>query len=377
MRGLVAVARKELALLLRDRGLVGAQLAFPPLLLVVFGVLFSVTLREVPVAVRDQDGSAASRELVRSLAATGTFRPAALARPGDALDDGTAMAVLQIPPGFGARRGDEAAARGGGPDDGAAAEVIALVDGSDAAAEAARSALDGFLASARRAGPRDPALGGRALDVTGVVWFNPERRDAAYFVPGVVALLVFGMSALFAALPIAREKDSGAWAALAAAPIGDLALLGGKLVAPLVQVLLLATALLAIAFLGFGIPARGSLALVALGTGLFALAGIGIGGTFAALASDENGAWRLVQILVLLPGFVLSGFLFPIEGMPLVAQLLSRIFPVRPYLELLRGVLLRGADAAAVAVQLAALAAFAAGSLTMAAALLGRARRPA
>jgi ABC-2 type transport system permease protein len=353
MNALLAVAAKEARLLLRDPVFLALQLVAPLVLLVVFGTLFSVMLRAAPLAVADLDGSAETRRLVGELAAGGAVRPVAT-DPRRALEGGDALAGMWILP------------AGGRSDD--RPRIQAVVDGADGAARALLAEVERVMAV--RAPRAVPAVGS-------VTWYNGARRDSWFFVPGVVALLLFAVSAILPGLAMVRERQAGAWLALDAAPVGDATLLGGKLLPYTLQLGVLAAAVLLVAHLGFGLPVRGPTWVLAAGTLLLLLAGIGLGASIGVSALHEDMAWRRLLILVVLPGFVLSGFIYPISSMPALAQVLSRLFPVRPYLELLRGVLLKGAGADVLAAQLAVLALFAAGGLAAATILVRRSRRPA
>jgi ABC-2 type transport system permease protein len=356
MRRVLAVAKKELRQLQRDPIFLLLQLLFPALALLVFGSLFSVTLHKLPVSVLDLDDSLASRQLLRQLDATDYFSISPRQKPSDALEDGSSLAALEIAPRF--ARGREAG-------------LQVLVDGSDGAARAADGYLERFLREVPPHPPRETAR------ISTVTWFNAERRDADFFVPGVVALILFAAPVIFTGLSLVREKEQGTWESLCAVPVGDLELLAGKLFPYVLHALLLSLVLLSVAHSVFQVPMRGSLPLLVEGTALFALIGVGFGGVLSSLSPDENTVWRRIQIFVLLPGFVLSGFIYPISSMPEAAQLASRLFPIRAYLELLRGVMLKGADAEALSGQLHMLEAFAVGMLATSVFLLGRSRRPA
>jgi ABC-2 type transport system permease protein len=352
---------KELRLLRRDAGFLVLQLLFPPLLLLVFGSVFSITLRRLPVAVQDLDETPASRRLVRELTANGYFTSTPATRPGELLDSGQTTAALSIPSGY-ARK----LARGDGD------RLQMLVDGSDGAARAA----EGYLAQLPMGGLAhgDGALAAPPT-VAVATWYNAGQDDAFFFIPGVIAVLIFGAPATFTLMSIVREKTSGTWHMLAAAPIDGVTLLTGKLVPYLAQGAVIAAALFALAVTLFHVPIRGPAGPLWVGTAFELLTGIGIGGTISALSKDDDDAWRLLLILVFLPCLVLSGFIYPLSSMPRPVQALSRLFPVRPYLELVRAVMLKNATLDQVATQLVQLCGFAVGALLLALVLLQHSRR--
>jgi ABC-2 type transport system permease protein len=355
-----AIALKEARLIVRDPVLITLQIVFPALCLLVFGSLFSITLRELPIAVLDRDHSDRSREVLRELGATDYFASSATGRPDVELDAGRSLATLDIPPGFGRAR-----SRGHG------AGLQLLVDGSDGAARAAEGYLDRFARAAEGAVDAEPPS-----RIGVATWYNPERRDANFFVPGVVTLLLFSGPVIFTGLSLVREKLHGTWDMLRAAPVADWELLVGKLLPYLVHAAVLAIALFGVARWVFALPMRGPLVVLLAASLLFLICGVSLGAVFAMIADDEDELWRYISIFVLLPGFVLSGFIYPVSSMPEVAQWLSRLFPVRAYLELVRGVALKGAGAALLTTQLRLIAFFTAGALGLAVAMIERARRP-
>jgi ABC-2 type transport system permease protein len=357
-----AVFGKELRLLARDPQLLFMQLVAPAAVLIVFGALFTITLRKVSVAVIDRDHTDASRQATRDLRSSPYFATSLTERPPQAaLDTGDDMAVVEIPPGYGKR-----GRRG-------ASAVQVLIDGTDAAAAAAQGYLESYTASL---GAKDePQLRAATDPLTAITWFNPDRADPNFFLPGIVALLLFCGPAIYCATAMVREKVYGTWGNLTASPIGDWSLIFGKLAPYALQGVFQAVALFAIAFYVFKVPLHGSLGLLAIGSALFTLNSTALGGLFAAVSSTEGEAWRLLQLLLMLPGLVLSGFIYPISSMPRVPQILSNIFPVRSYLELVRAVILKGADLDAVRPQLTTLVAFSAGCLLLAVLAIRRSRR--
>jgi ABC-type multidrug transport system permease subunit len=361
VRKIVALFTKEVRVLLRDPQYLFIQLFMPGLVLVLFGTLFTVTLRRVPVAVNDLDGTAEARAALRELSTSPYFATAPTADPEGALARGAALGTVTVAEGFGRARAT------GRP------ELQVLIDGTNPAATAVQGYLAAFAADlATRGAP--PTQRGLAPVAT-AVWYNPERRDAFFFVPGVMALLLFALPAIFCATSLVSEKENGTWANLGAAPVSDFQILVGKLAPYFAQAVVQSVAFFLVAVWVFGVPVRGSIALLAGGTLLFVTASIGLGGIFASMAATESGAWRLLQLFVLLPGLILSGFIYPLTSMPWVAQALSQLFPVRSYLELLRGVMLKGADAHDLAPQLLTLCGFAAGCFLLALTFLRRSRR--
>jgi ABC-2 type transport system permease protein len=364
VRRALAVARKELCFLLRDPAFLALQLAFPTIFLLLFGFTFSAVVKRVPVAVADLDRSSESRALLREMASSAYFELAPSDRPTSALARGEALAALEIAPGFG-----RDVRRGQGP------ELQLILDGSDLvsvrAAQGYVDSLEKVMASRASLAPAPQP----ALQISAVTWFNPELSDALFFVPGVVALLLCGVPTILSSLTLIREKELGTWDALRSTPLTDVELLAGKLLPYLLQALVLATALLAVALTVLKVPFRGSVGVVAGASALFVITNIAAGAIISAVSAAQDAAWRWICLAVLMPGIVLSGFIYPITSLPPAARAASRAFPVRTYLEVLRGALLKGADAQVLAPQLFTLGAFCLGALLLAVLVVRRARR--
>jgi ABC-2 type transport system permease protein len=321
---------KELRLLARDPALLLLQVFGPLLLLAGAGAVFSSRLDRLPIAMRQPDGR--QDEVLRRLRASEHLTLIETDSPEDALVRGEAPGALLLDAAAFDRPGSRRE------------QVEILVDGADPAAWAVRAELQA-------------AISGAQSGVSAVTWYNPAHDDALFFVPGVLALVLFAGAAILTALGLTREQEEGTWPTLAASPIGDLALFCGKLLPYLAQVLVIAALLFAAAALLFALPLRGSPWLLALSTLLASVAGIAAGTAIGARCPTADRAWTLLQVTVLLPALVLSGFLYPLSSMPLAAQAASHLFPLRSWLSLLRGILLKGAEIADCAAPLAELSA--------------------
>jgi ABC-2 type transport system permease protein len=355
VRRILGIAWKETLLLVRDPMFLALQIGGPLLFLWLFGAVFSITARGLPVDVRDLDGGGAARRLISGVEASPYFKPV-----DEQASLRSAAGVAVVPPGL------ERDLRRGGP-----ATLQVLIDGSDlGAARAGQAYLEMFERAAAEGDRPRPAT------VSTAVWFNAEGKDALFFVPGALALLLFSGPILISALALVGEKVAGTWDALRAAPVSTVELAIGTYLPYLVQFLFLAALLFGTSQALFGLPFRGPLWVLALGTAVFIVNGVAIGGAIAAISRGIDGAWALICLFVLLPGFVLSGFIFPLSSMPPAAEWLSRCFPIRFFLQFLRAVLLKGATAAEAAPLLGTLIAFSAVTCALSIALLGRARRP-
>lgn len=331
----LAMARKEVLQLRRDTRSLLLAFALPLFLLLVFGAAISLDVRQIPFTVLDRDRSAASREMVEAFAASGYFT---LRAP---IDDDAAIArllrrtavrmVLVIPPGF-AR--DLAAGR--------QPEVQALLDGSDAnTATIALNYAEAIIAGlgARRAAGRAVSL---PITPAARVWYNETLESARAVVPGLVGVIMAMVAAMLTALTIARERERGTMEQLASTPVGRLEVILGKML-PYVGIGIVDVVVVVLVGVGvFDVPLRGSLPLLATLSLLFIIGMLGFGILLSATMPSQLFATQVALLATYLPTFLLSGFLYPIANMPLVLQGLSWLIPARYYLEITRGIFLKG-----------------------------------
>lgn len=324
------MVRKELLQILRDRRLVRVILIAPLLQLMLFGYAVSTDVRNVPTFVVDHDRTTASRDLVQALTASGYFRVAgASARPADlvaALDRGDAMAGLIIPAGFAA---DLAAGR---------ARAQLLLDGSDSnTATVAQSYAERIV---QEFGVR---AGGAALavDLRERAWFNPDLASRDYNVPAVIGAIILLVSLLLTSLAVVREREIGTLEQLMVSPLTSGELIMGKLL-PFAFISLLDFALvLALALVWFKVPFAGSFFVLMLGSVLYLLGTLGVGLLISTISKTQQEAF-MTSFLVFMPVLLLSGFMFPVASMPEPFQWLTLANPLRHYLEIVRGVFLKG-----------------------------------
>ena len=355
-----AIARKEALQLARDRRSLLLAFALPLLLLVLYGYAIVWDVRDIALAVVDQDRSAESRELVDGFLASGYFSLAATPeRPEEAarlFARDTALVVLVIPPGF-------AADLGGGR----TARLQVLLDGSDA--NTATIAM-GYAEAVARTFGQHVLLDGERLALPLVtesrVWYNETLASRNMIVPGLVAVIMMTIAAMLTSLTIAREWERGTMEQLAATPVTRLEVVFGKLLPYLAIGLVDTAAVAALAVVLFGVPLRGS-PLLLLPLSLFFLFGsLGLGLFISAASRSQVLATQVALVATFLPAFLLSGFMFAIENMPVPLQALSHLIPARYFIVVTRGIFLKGVGIEALRVQGLLMIAFAAVGLALA-----------
>ena len=330
-----AVFRKEVLHIRRNRGVLIVTVMMPIMQLLLFGFI-DQTVHDVPTVIVDQDRSVASRELMDKLRATKTFdirqittSPAA-AR--GAIIRGEASVGIVIPPDYHDRRGR-----------GQPAKILALIDGSDSTVSAgALAAVSGLVAQENLEVLAHDARGGMPLAAQPIILFNPEGRTANYIIPGLVAILMQMIAIFLASGSVVRERERGTMEQLMVTPVDPLGLMLGK-VAPYLFLGLGETALiLAIMRWAFAVPIQGSLVFL-FGIMIVYLAALLALGLFISMrAKTEMAAMQMAQMLVL-PSVFLSGYIFPIKGMPFVLQAIGQILPATHMVAVMRGIVLRDA----------------------------------
>jgi ABC-2 type transport system permease protein len=335
----MAVFRKEFLHIVRDKGTLRLALAIPVMQLVLFGFL-DQTVRDLPTVIVDQDRSEASRLFQSRLVATGTFEIVEItADPGRArqlIRAGKARVAVVIP-----RRFREARLRL--PE----AQVLVLIDGSDSTASAqALASVNGLVSRDNLA--RLESLATNAGAATGalaaqpVILFNPEGRTANYIIPGLVAMLLQLLGIILSASAIVRERERGTLEQLLVTPIDPLGLMLGKLGPYLFLSLVEMTMILLAMRFGFGVPIRGSVALLYAISLIYLGSLLSLGLLISTRAQTQMEAQQMGQLLFL-PGVFLSGYIFPFEGLPIVLRGIGLLLPVTHMVAIMRGVVLRDA----------------------------------
>lgn len=328
------VARKEFAQLFRDPRMV-RFLIFPPLIqLVIFGYAVSTDIRQTPTFVIDHDQSLQSRELVDKLTASGYFRVVGRSsRPADliqTLDHGDALVGLEIPAGFASALAGQHGA-----------QVQLLLDGTNSnTAMKAKGYAEMIIT--RYGLESGPAAISMPVDLRERAWYNPNLISRNYNVPGVVAVLLMLLGLIFTALAVVREREIGTLEQLMVSPLRPGELIAGKTIPFAIIGLFDLTLITALALVWFGVPFKGNF-LFLFGSGmLYLLSVLGIGLLISTISRTQQEAF-MASFLFIMPAILLSGFMFPVSSMPPLFQYLTLLNPLRHFLEIVRGIFLKGA----------------------------------
>ena len=355
---LLNVMKKELSQTLRDRRMMSTLIISPILQLVVFGYAIDLDVDRIPTVVCNQDATPQSRDLAQAFFADRTFlRRGDAPDPNaaqDALEAGTAAAALIIPRGFA-----RSFARADVP------EVQVIVDGTDPTrAQVASNAASQFLLLHGVGGEPSMRLKVAGATLVPHVMYNQRLKTPVYMLPGVLATLLLNVTALITAMGLARERETGTLEQILVTPIRPTVLLAGKCLPYILFGLVDVLAILLLGNLIFDVPFRGSFAVIALGSFLYLFSTLGMGILIATVSSSQQQA-MLGTFGFMLPAMLLSGFMSPISSMPLWLRPFTMLIPMRHYIEIMRGCLLKGAGIHDLAQQLIALTVLGVGILAI------------
>jgi drug efflux transport system permease protein len=335
--GFAAMLWKEFIQMRRDKFTLGMMIGIPAIQLVLFGYAIRTEVRHVPMVVLDQSRTSESRALVDVMRNTGNFDIVGMVDSRDEIrsriERGSAHAALIIPPEYLAdiKRGR-----------GATAQVI--VDAADplssqaAISAAALAAQSTSLEIARTAGAGAVV---QPLEVRVRPWYNPDLKSSTFIVPGIIGVLLAMMLILITSMAIVRERERGTLEQLVVTPISKTGLMLGKIVPFIVVGYVQTTVILLLGKVLFDIPIRGNVALLYVLTMAYIVANLALGLLVSTVTKTQVQAMQLSFFLIM-PNILLSGFMFPRDAMPAPAQWLGAALPLTYYLDILRGVLLKG-----------------------------------
>ena len=326
LRHILAVMLKEIRQMRRDRMTLAMMIGVPTLQLTLFGFAINPDVRNLPAAVADMADTAGSRALVQDMLAAGVVRRAADARTPQALrallDQGRVKIGIVIPPDFERRRIDGREA------------VQVMVDGSDVTVQSAARQLASV--------PLDGNTAMRSTPIAMLPLYNPERRSAVNVVPGLIGVILTMTMVMFTAMAIVRERERGNLELLITTPVSSAELMIGKVLPYIGVGLIQTTVVLLLGVSVFDVPVRGALLDVYAAAMLLIVANLALGLLVSTRAQTQFQAMQMAFFLFL-PSILLSGFMFPYDGMPVAAQWLAEALPLTHFVRLIRGVMLRGA----------------------------------
>ena len=356
---ILAIARKEIRQIKRDKRMLYVLFIFPFILLILFGYAINFDVHHIKMFVYDQDKTVDSREFVNRLTSSNYFDVEGYLNAEKeirgVLDRGDAQVVLVFPREFSK---DIHAGRD--------AQVQILVEGVNANTA---SIVSNYMTLATATFSQNITTkilaqkGGKAklpLDVEARFWFNADLNSTRYLIPGLISMILIITAVVSISLSLVREKERGTIEQINVSPLSSMELLVGKTIPYTVISLVISAIILVAGYFLFGMPVKGSIILLFFSTLIFLFAALNMGIFVSAISDSQQVAFQISTMVSLLPTFILSGFVFPIESMPPVIQILTNITPAKFFIIILRDILLKGVGLEAFRPQLIYLLIFAA-----------------
>ena len=331
--GLLPVCRKEFLHIVRDPGTLFFALLIPMLQLFLFGFAVDTNVRQIATVVLDESHTQESRRLLERFAGSDVFNLKIYARsPSEMYEEirsGKARAGIRIPFDYARRL-----------DDGTAATVLVLVDGSDSTM-AGQAVSTSTGVALKESLVRVLPTGAMPIEVRPSVLYNPGTRSANFFVPGLIGILLQMMTILLIALSLVRERERGTLEQLTMTPVAPLGLMLGKMIPYGVLAFGELCAILIVMVTVFQVPIHGNFLLLLVLSIPFLLTVLGLGLVISTRARTQAEAFQL-SMGTILPSVFLSGYIFLIENMPWFFRGVARVIPATYYIQILRGIILRG-----------------------------------
>jgi len=350
LQRIFAIVVKELRQLSRDRLTFGMIVGIPALQLLLFGYAINMDVRHLSAGVADLSGSAASRQAVMDMAQTQVidinFQAADVEELESLMRRGEIVVGIYIPPDY--ERRLQQAER---------SAMQLLVDGSD-------TVVQGAVVSIANSGRTSP-FNDRPPTMEVRTYYNPERRSPVNTVPGLIGVILTMTMTMFTAVAIVRERERGNLELLITTPVRSAELMLAKILPYVFIGLIQVTLVLVLGALLFDVPLRGTLIDVYRVCLAFIIANLALGLVISTVAQTQFQAMQMT-FFILLPSILLSGFIFPFDGMPRAAQWIAEILPMTHFMRLIRGVILRGATLAELSSEMMILGGFIIVAMTIA-----------
>ncbi len=337
-----ALVKKEFRQIKRDVRTLSLIFIFPVFLLLLFGYALSLDVKNVKIAVKNNDNSPETRDFIAMMQSSGFFKITGyINNDGDIekwLEERQAQCVIVFPANFteNIRSGNNV-------------KLQFLVDGVDGNTA---SVIISYVRAATAY--YNNKITKEFFDRTGIktfspiepqqqFWYNPDLNTSKFLIPGLFCMILITTGVLLTTLSIVREKEMGSMEQLNVSPLSPLELITGKTIPYTVIALFIAAFTLYISNIALGLEIKGSYFLLFVTTIVFLAATLSLGIFISAVSNSQQVAFQLASIATLLPTFILSGFIFPIESMPFPIQLLTNITPAKFYIIILRSIIIKGA----------------------------------
>lgn len=339
LQRIIAILKKESGQLFKDRRLLPIVFIAPVLQLTLLGFAASLDVKNISMVVCDLDKSAESRSMIQKFTNSGYFTMEYATEEYSAIqqyiDDNKVTMALVIPPRF----GDKVLRR-------EPARIQVILDGSEGNTAAISMGYVNQIIIGASTQILTEVLGGRApagrVDPEVRAWYNPSLKSRNFMVPGVLVLILLITTTNLTAMAIVKEKEVGTLEQLMVTPIRSGELILGKLLPFIIVGMTNVCVVLTVMVFGFGIPIKGGVLLLFVLTGTFLMTSLGVGLFVSTISKTQQQAMMTAIFFVMMPMMYISGFVFPIENMPMPLQYISLFIPMRYYLVIVRSIILKG-----------------------------------
>jgi ABC-2 type transport system permease protein len=336
-----AIAKKEIRQLKRDIRMMMVLFFFPILLLVIFGYAVNFDVHHVKVAIYDRDKSSLSRDFINQIISNDYFDLVAVLSNNnqikDYLNNQKAQCIIIFPENMSRDLYSKKNVK-----------IQYLVDGVNAnSATIIRNYLNlATINYSQHFNYEFLAVRGRAayvpIDLRTVFLFNPELKSTIFLIPGLIVMILIITAVVSITLSIVKEKELGTIEQLNVSPLSAFELIIGKTIPNAMISLIIASIILIAGYFLFGITVRGSMLLLFITTLLYIISCLSIGILVSTISDSQQVAFQIAALISMLPSMILSGFIFPIESMPVVIQILTNITPAKFFMVILRDILIKG-----------------------------------
>lgn len=342
-RTFLSIVRKEFLHIVRDYQTLIIIFIMPVIMLILYGYAITLEMREINIAIVDNSHTPQSRLLIKHLESSHFFDIRAYDPPFSAyealLQKRTVRCILVIPADFSRSLKQERITK-----------VQLLIDASDPnAARYIQNYLQKITALFNA--QNNPAFK-FAFEVIPRFLFNPDLKSEYFFVPGLIAVIILLISALLTSIAIVREKEHGTFEQILVSPVHASQIIFGKVIPYVVLGFIDSVVILFIGHFWFMVPIHGSVFMLLLIIILYLLTGLSFGLFVSTITDSQRTAMLMALLITILPTILLSGFIFPVPSMPVIFQYVSKIIPATHFLQIIRGIMLKGNDILELKIQL-------------------------
>jgi len=341
LRRTIAIVKKEVRQLLRDKRLLAVIFSFPVMLLIMFGYAVNFDVKNIKIAIYDQDKSVLSRDFINSLNSSEYFNVVEYLNSDNKinslLDQKAAQCIVMIPNDFSRKINTNQST-----------SIQYLIDGVDANTA---SIIQNYMFAAT--GMFNQKVNSEILARNGMkeftpisletqFWFNPDLQTTRFLIPGLIAMILIITAVITVALSFVREKEIGTMEQLNVSSLKTIELILGKTFPFIVIALVNAGLIMLAGYIFFGVEMKGSYLLLLFTTLIFLTASTSLGIFISVVSDSQQVAFTAATFVSLLPSLILSGFVFPIDSMPWIIQIITNITPAKFFINILRAIILRG-----------------------------------